>query len=113
MSGAKHRRKGDRAEREVVALCRAHGLDAERVPLSGAAGGSFADDVIVRLSGRTLKIEVKARASGDGFATLARWLHGSSMLVLKQNNRPPLAVIELPLLVEMLAAVEARKRGAA
>ena len=36
MSGAKHRRKGDRIEREIVELHRELGIHAERVPLSGA-----------------------------------------------------------------------------
>jgi hypothetical protein len=36
MSGARHRQKGDRIERELVAMHRALGLHCERVPLSGA-----------------------------------------------------------------------------
>ena len=35
MSGAKHRRKGDRIERQVVDLHRAMGVHAERVPRHG------------------------------------------------------------------------------
>ena len=37
MSGAKHRQKGDRAEREIVDLHKAMGVYAERYPLSGAS----------------------------------------------------------------------------
>src|SRR5215471_19011831 len=36
MSGARHRRKGDRLEREIVEAHRAFGVHAERYPLSGA-----------------------------------------------------------------------------
>jgi len=37
MGGAKHRRKGDNVERQIVALHRDMGVHAERVPLSGAS----------------------------------------------------------------------------
>ena len=37
MSGARHRRKGDRIEREVVALHSEIAVHSERVPLSGAS----------------------------------------------------------------------------
>ena len=36
MSGARHRRKGDRVEREIVELHPALGVHGERYPLSGA-----------------------------------------------------------------------------
>jgi Holliday junction resolvase len=35
MSGARHRRKGDRIEREIVEAHRAVGVHAERYPLEG------------------------------------------------------------------------------
>ena len=37
MSGARHRRKGDRVEREIVELHPALGVHAEHYPLSGAS----------------------------------------------------------------------------
>ena len=37
MSGTRHRRKGDRIEREIVELHRALGIHSERYPLSGAS----------------------------------------------------------------------------
>jgi Holliday junction resolvase len=37
MSGARHRRKGDRIEREIVEAHRAVGVHAERYQLSGAS----------------------------------------------------------------------------
>jgi hypothetical protein len=37
MSGARHRRKGDRVERELVQLHRDLVVHAERYPLSGAS----------------------------------------------------------------------------
>ena len=35
--GARHRRKGNRVEREIVDIHKAIGIHAERVPLSGAS----------------------------------------------------------------------------
>jgi len=46
MSGARHRRKGNRVERELVAYLRDRGFAAERIPLSSSAGGSFIGDHI-------------------------------------------------------------------
>ncbi len=41
----KAKQKGDNYEREIVAALKAMGEDAQRVPLSGAAGGEFSGDV--------------------------------------------------------------------
>jgi hypothetical protein len=90
MSGRKSKRKGDRIERELVARHRALGLAAQWVPLSGAAGGLFAGDVLVPGVGR---IEVKARAQGSGFVTLTRWLGTADALVLRQDHAEPLVVL--------------------
>ena len=78
MSGARHRRKGDRLERELVARHKALGIHAERYPLSGASRfrGS-GHDVDVYLFGRDaapIVVEVKARKSGGGFVQLEKWL---------------------------------------
>ena len=75
MSGRKHRQKGDRVEREIVKLHLDLGIVAARVPLSGAAGGRFSGDVDIYPFGATagpLVTEVKARKTGEGFATLER-----------------------------------------
>ncbi|PNE10413.1 MAG: hypothetical protein CR217_14430 [Beijerinckiaceae bacterium] len=44
------------------------GFGAERVPLSGSAGGSYCGDLTIPLLGNDLTIECKAR--GNGFASL-------------------------------------------
>ncbi len=96
MSGRAPRRKGDRIEREIVALHRELGVNAERVPLSGAAGGSFSGDVDVYAHGADaapLVTEVKARASGAGFATLERWLGDNDALVLRRDRAEPMVVL--------------------
>ena len=45
MMGKKSQRKGYRAEREIVLLHREIGINAQRMPLSGALGGDLAGDV--------------------------------------------------------------------
>ena len=45
--GKSPRQKGSRTERAIVRLLQERGLAAERVPLSGAAGGRYAGDVSV------------------------------------------------------------------
>ncbi|ANS03711.1 hypothetical protein [uncultured Mediterranean phage uvDeep-CGR2-KM23-C246] len=88
--GRRSRNKGARVEREIVALHHALGIEAERVPLSGAAGGSFAGDVIVD---KTYRVEVKARKDGAGFALIERWLAGNDMLIVKSDRKEPIVVL--------------------
>lgn len=87
--GGMSRRKGGRVEREIVALLTEAGLPAERVPLSGSAGGSFTGDIRV---GPWLA-EVKARKSGAGFKTLEGWLGSNDLLVLKRNHAEPMVLL--------------------
>jgi Holliday junction resolvase len=97
LSGARHRRKGDRVEREIVALHRALGVKAERYPLSGATrfrGCGHDVDIYALGSGQTpLVAEVKARKNGAGFATLEQWLGEFDALFLKRDHADPLIVL--------------------
>jgi hypothetical protein len=97
MSGARHRRKGDRTEREIVDRHKGLGVHAERYPLSGASQfrGS-GHDIDVYLFGRDdapIICEVKGRRSGAGFTTLERWLGEYDALFLRRNNADPLVVL--------------------
>lgn len=87
--GNKSRQKGNRAEAEVVALHKAIGIQAQRVPLSGAAGGLFKGDVII--DGR--RAEVKSRANGQGFVTLEKWLADNDLLFLRRDRQKPLVLM--------------------
>jgi len=95
------RRKGDRVEREVLALLKEAGLEARRVPLSGSAP-DYPGDLEVELPGlgRVL-VEVKARKR----LALEAWLEGRGLLVLKPDRRPPLAVMPLEALLGLIRAV--------
>lgn len=90
MSGKAPRRKGDRLERELVQRHHAAGIPAERVPLSGAAGGTFAGDLIVDGG---LRGQVKGRGNGEGFKLLERWLDEADLLFLRRDRAAPLVVM--------------------
>ena len=97
MSGARHRRKGDRIERELVERHQALGVHAERYPLSGASRfrGS-GHDVDLYPLGREeapLVAEVKARKDGAGFIQLEAWLSSYDALFLRRNNSDPMVLL--------------------
>jgi hypothetical protein len=112
MSGGRSpKRKGVRIERALVNQLVELGLPCFRVPPSGAMGGEWSGDIHVPLLGRTRRAEVKCR--GDGFRQLYSWLARADFLIVRADRRDPLAVLPLPLMVElMLAAERGLKAGA-
>ncbi len=109
IGGRKSKQKGNRVERAIVRILQSQGFAAERVPLSGSAGGSYAGDVSVPLLGVDLCVEVKARA--NGFRELYTWLDGRDLLVIKADRRPPLVVLPLDLAARVAMAAEQKKGG--
>ena len=89
--GKSERRKGADAEREFARL-----IGGERVPLSGAAGGSYTGDVI----GLGLRWECKRRK--DGFKQLYDWLDGADALAVRADRKPWLVVMPLERLLELI-----------
>lgn len=89
MSGKKSRDKGARFEREVVNFHKELGLDAERVPLSGALKGSYAGDVRIE----AFIAECKRRA--NGFNQLYGWIEhdNADLLVIRSDNKPRMYVL--------------------
>ena len=87
--GKKSRDKGNRIEREIVHLHTDNGIPAQRVPLSGAAGGLYKGDLQIM----DLRAEVKARASGEGFKTLEGWLADNDLLFLRKDRSTPMVVM--------------------
>jgi Holliday junction resolvase len=92
LSGAKHRRKGSRVEREICAKHVEIGVPAKRVPLSGAQAG-YPGDVEITLPDGALMGEVKARKSGGGFVTLEKWLGANGVLFLRRDNAEPIVLL--------------------
>jgi hypothetical protein len=105
MSGGRApRQKGNRFEAHLRDLLQDSGLAAERIPLSGSAGGKYAGDLSVPLLGIDRIVECKAR--GDGFRELYRWLDGRDALIVRADRREPLCVIPWRLAVEIAVAAE-------
>jgi Holliday junction resolvase len=97
MSGAKHRQKGDREERALVARHLEIGIKSERYPLSGASRfrGSGHDIDIYAFGANLapLVAEVKSRKNGAGFVQLETWLGEFDMLFLRRNHADPMVVL--------------------
>ncbi len=105
MSGGRTpRQKGNRFEAHLRDLLQEAGLAAERVPLSGSAGGKYAGDLSVPLLGIDRVVECKARH--DGFRELYRWLVDRDALIVRADRREPLVVIPWRLAVEIAIAAE-------
>lgn len=106
MSGARHRQKGDRIEREIVAAHLAVGIHAERVPLSGATryqgNGSDLDIYPNGKDAAPYCCEVKARGNGAGFTTLERWLGDNDALFLRRDRAEPVVVLPWRVWIEMI-----------
>ena len=90
------RQKGDRFERQCVHDLGALGVSAERVPLSGAAGGSFGSDLIV--AGHKIECKTRKRAWTDLFG----WLPGNHALFIKADRTDTLVVMSLETFADML-----------
>ena len=98
--GRRSRDKGNRAERAIVRFLQDKGFAAERVPLSGSAGGSYIGDISIPVRGRDLCAEVKVRARG--FQELYKWLEGRDLLMVRQDRREPLVVVPLRLAAQLV-----------
>ena len=93
---SRSRQKGDRFERDCVDRLKEMGLEAQRVPLSGAAGGQFGSDIIV--AGRKVECKTRKRA----WLELFNWLPGNHALMIKADRTDTLVVMTLETYAEML-----------
>jgi hypothetical protein len=91
--GRSPKRKGNGFEREVVLRLQDLGLAAERIPLSGAAGGSFDHDVSCPVRGVDAKLECKRRARA--FVGLDKMLGANYALVCRDDRSRTLVVMSL------------------
>lgn len=85
------RQKGDRFERQCIADLAELGVDARRVPLSGALGGEHAHDLTLP-NGRRAECKTRARAWSDLFGFLKK---GPDVLFIKSDRTDTLAVLTL------------------
>lgn len=80
------------------------GVTANRVPLSGACEGYKGDiKAFVHQLETALRVEVKARATAQGWQSVKKWLEGNDLLLLVEDREEPLAVMPFSVF-EMLIA---------
>lgn len=91
--GRASRDKGNRFEVCCVNELRALGVECQRVPLSGSAGGMFGHDITVRFQGRDIRIEAKKRARA--WADLYQWIEPVYALFIARDRAEPLVVMRL------------------
>jgi hypothetical protein len=106
--GKASRQKGDRFERLIVALAQEQGFAAERIPLSGSAGGKFCGDVSIPLLGIDRRAE--AKIIGNGFKRIYDWLDGRDFLIVRADRQRPVVVIPLELALTIAKAAERAPR---
>ena len=94
MSGKKSRDKGYRGERNLVKLLNEAGIEARRIPLSGATW--MKGDLVIE----NMKAEVKVRK--EGFKRIYDWLSGNDLLFLKADRKDYLVVMRLDLFEKIL-----------
>jgi Holliday junction resolvase len=107
--GRASRQKGNRTERALVRYLQERGLAADRMPLSGSAGGRYSGDLTVPVLGLDHRVEVKVRA--NGFQRLYEWLNGADLLIVRADRKEPLIVVPLRLATEVAAVAEGHKAG--
>jgi Holliday junction resolvase len=106
MSGKASHDKGNRTERAIVKFLVDRGFHAERVPLSGAAGGSYLGDLTLHILDANRVVEVKVRAKG--FKQLYGWLIDRDILIVRADRSEPLVVLPLKLAAEIAAKAVAQ-----
>jgi Holliday junction resolvase len=106
--GRRSRDKGNRLERELVNLLQRAGITAERIPLSGSAGGKFAGDISIPVLGVDRCGECKVR--GKGFGQLYTWLRDRDLLIIRADRRELLVVVPLKLAIEIAVSAERGRR---
>jgi hypothetical protein len=96
------RSKGARVERELVHLHHDAGVPACKDSRTGYTG----PDLTIA---ETFSAEVKSRKTGEGFATLERWLGKCDLLFLKRDRQPPLVLLPWKTYLQLMTAYTQHK----
>ena len=104
--GRQAKRKGREGEKQVEKELNKYGLEAYRVPLSGALKGRFSGDVKCKIGGVEKKIEVKRRK--DGFKELYKFLEqdNSDMVFARADRKGWLVIMPVEQLISLLPGKE-------
>ena len=104
----KSKAKGTRNERLIAKLHTDAGISARRVPFSSSIGTVAPELTSIRgdvqILGGEFVAEVKARANGEGFVTIERWLGENDMLFLRRDRTTPLVVLPWDVYLRLMKA---------
>ena len=100
--GKKSRDKGYRGEYNLMKKLQEAGIEAYRVPLSGATK-HFKHDLIV--SGEPAEVKVRA----NGFKEIYKWLEGVKYLFIKRDRDKYLVVMRLDDFIRFSKAMQSSK----
>jgi hypothetical protein len=96
--GKKSKRKGYRIEHEIEEILIGEGINAKRIPLSGASW--IKGDIIVSINGKEYIGEVKTRK--EGFKEIYKWLFGKDFLFLRADRKEFLVVMNMEKFLELI-----------
>jgi|TARA_Y100000015_G_scaffold13333_1_gene12829 Holliday junction resolvase len=94
MGGKAARVKGASFEREIVNWHKERGVDAERIPLSGAMKGNYASDIKIGPQ-LALTAECKRRARGWQDIYDAFDQDNSDVVFIRKDRKPALVVLTM------------------
>jgi len=92
------KRKGGDFEREVVRHLVSLGVDAKKMPLSGALGGEYGGDIklVIRRNGDWLGDErAECKIRKRAWADIYSWLAGNYCLFIRREKSETLVVMRL------------------
>lgn len=102
MPGKAPRDKGNRFESAIVEKAKEFRIKAEKVPGSGSYGGSYLDDLTLKIMGAITRWECKWR--GDGFKSLYKWIAGNHGVFIKADRCEPLVVLRADYFMQLIQA---------
>ena len=94
MGGRSSKVKGSGFEREIVALLKSMGCNAQRIPLSGALKGDYKGDIrFGKALGLIGECKRRKRAWKDLYDAIAQ--DNSDVVFIRPDNEKPLAVMPM------------------
>jgi len=110
-NGRRNRQKGQEFEREVVAMLEESAVAAERIKGSGYQAKDHND---IRITEKSLTgLEIECKRKSKGWAGLYKLMEQKdvSIVALRADNKPALAVIEFKFLCSLLYAFKDEMNG--
>ena len=92
---SKSKQKGTYHENYFVKLLKTWGVQVKKQPLSGALGGEYSGDLVVKIGKKEMVAEVKYRAE-SGFPSPFTVLEGRDVALFKRGKGEPKWLLIVP-----------------